>query len=180
MGTTFSVFDTSGIISNFNVGHDEMWMVNIHYEVYRRAGMVEHDYGTSWEEVPGEMRFVSTAEEGITWGIDPEGEVWRWLEGEISIEEIVDNTHHHWIHVPEKQLIKLDVGYNSEVVGIEEDNGDALYREGVTPETVMGTGWSSLGSGYNDVTVCANGQIWASKAEDKDMYFRTGIKNGIT
>jgi hypothetical protein len=93
-------------IKNYNVGNNEFWMVNVHHEVYRRTGLDQEaapwGTGTDWDQVPGEMIYVATAEEGIVWGIDTDGEVWRWLEGEISIEEIVDNTEHHWIHVPEK------------------------------------------------------------------------------
>jgi hypothetical protein len=124
------------------------------------------------------MTFVATAEEGITWGIDVDGEVWRWLEGEISIEEVVDNVDHHWIHVPERKLIAVDVGYNSEVLGIEANTGDVLFREGITADKVMGTGWASIGTDCIDATVCDNGQMWASRTTD--MLFRTGIVLGVT
>jgi hypothetical protein len=165
-GDAWNEFDNSGMIKNFNAGHNEIWMVNVHNEVYQRVG-VDHTaapyaVGTEWNQVPGEQSFVTTAEEGVVWAIDAEGEVWRWRGGEITVEEIVNNVEHGWTHVPERQLIKLDVGYNSQVVGIEENNGNALFRVGVTPENVMGTDWVALGEGFTDVTMCRNGLMWAT------------------
>jgi len=108
------------------------------------------------------MTYIATAEQSVVWAIDVDGEVWRWNGGEITIEAIVNNVDHGWTHVSEKQLIKVDVGYNSQVVGIEEERGEALFRTGVTPEVVMGNDWSSLGNGFTDVTMCRNGLIWAT------------------
>jgi len=120
---------------------------------------------------------VSTAEQGVVWAIDVDGEVWRWRGGEITVEEIVNNVDHDWIHVPEAQLIKVDVGYNSQVVGIEEVGGNALFRTGVTPELVMGNGWANLGTGFTDITMCRNGLMWAT--DGQSVSFRTGIVDQV-
>jgi len=73
-------------------------MVNSHNEVFRRQGVEgsAHGTGTGWEEVPGHMSYVKTAEEGITWAIDEVGEVWKWKGGDISIQVVVDNADHGW------------------------------------------------------------------------------------
>ena len=92
-------------------------MVNVHNEVYSREG-VDHassPWGTGfgWIQVPGEMTYVATAEEGIVWGIDVDGEVWRYDGGEISIQVVINNVDHGWTLVPEKKLMEVDVGYNA-------------------------------------------------------------------
>jgi len=51
-GTGWNVFDQSGLIKNFNAGNNEIWMVNVHHEVYQRVG-VDHaaepySVGTEW------------------------------------------------------------------------------------------------------------------------------------
>jgi len=93
--------------------------------------MSSYNQGTHWEQVYGEHSMVTTAEEGIVWAIDAHGQTWRWNEGQISLEEIIDNADHEWTWIEHEQLIRVDVGYNSQVVGIK-DNGDALFRTGVT------------------------------------------------
>jgi hypothetical protein len=88
-GNAFSCFDTSGSVKNFNAGHNEIWMVNVHNEVYKRIGVdhaqTPYGVGHEWMQIAGEMTYVATAEEGIVWGIDVDGEVWRYDGGEISI-----------------------------------------------------------------------------------------------
>jgi hypothetical protein len=120
-------------IKNFNAGNGEIWMVNVHNEVYRRAGvnMAEYNPGAVWEQVYGEHSMVTTAEEGVVWAIDAHGQTWRWNSGEISLEEIIDNTDHDWTWIDPEQLTRVDVGYNSQVVGIDTA-GSAKWRVGVT------------------------------------------------
>jgi hypothetical protein len=166
IGTGWKEFDTSKTVKNFNAGNNEIWMVNVHNEVYRRDG-VDHtakpyEAGTSWKQVLGTQSFVTTAEDGVTWAIDAEGEVWRWDGGVITMEAIVNNVEDDWVHIAEKQLIKVDVGYNSQVVGIESVQGNALFRTGVTESVVSGDNWALLGNGFTDVTMCRNGLMWAT------------------
>lgn len=145
-GTGWTDWDTTSesMFKNFNAGHDEIWMVNVHNEVFRREG-VNHETtpwgtGTGWEEVPGEMSFVATAEEGITWGIDVDGEVWRWIGGEISVEVVVNNIDHGWTLVENKKLLEVDVGHNAQVVGVNSMD-QAFFRKGITEELPMGDDW---------------------------------------
>jgi hypothetical protein len=181
IGTGWNEFDTAGDIKNFNAGNNEIWMVNVHNEVYRRTD-VDHTVeaystGTEWEQVLGLQSFVTTAEDSVTWAIDAEGEVWRWKGGLITIEEIINNVDHEWTHIPQKQLIRLDVGYNSQVVGIEDQGGNVLFRTGVTQDSVSGDNWDVLGNGFTDVTMCRNGFIWAT--DGQTVQFRTGIVDEV-
>jgi len=48
-----------------------------------------------------------------------------------------------------------------------------MFRTGITPENVMGDDWSVLGSGYTDVTMCANGLMWATNGQS--LQFRVGV-----
>jgi hypothetical protein len=174
-GEGWDCFDASGSIKNFNAGNNEIWMVNVHNEVYERVAVVGEAYsaGTSWSQVPGEQTYVTAAEETVVWAIDTEGEVWRWLGGEITLEGIVDNVEHGWTHVPQRQLVRVDVGYNAQVVGLEQGTGNALFRTGITPENVMGDDWAVMESGFTDVTMCSNGLMWATNGES--LSFRVGV-----
>jgi len=165
-GDGWECFVGDGDYKNFNAGNHEIWMVNVHNEVFYREALDNNSppyIGNQWNEVPGLQTYVSTAEDGNTWAIDNEGQVWRWAKGEITVEEIVDNVEHGWTHVPAHQLVMIDVGYNAQVVGIEQGTANALFRTGITPENVMGDDWFVLDPGFNDVTMCANGLIWATK-----------------
>ena len=169
VGNAWSEFDTSMTIKNFNAGNNEIWMVNLHHEVYRRTG-VDHaanpwETGVAWEAVAGPQAFVATAEEGITWAIDAEGEVWRWKQGLITIEQVIDNVAHEWEHIAERQLIRVDVGGpTSTVVGIEQ-GGNALFRTGVKHDSPKGDNWAELGTGFTDITACRNRAIWATDGQ---------------
>jgi len=161
--------DLEGPVKNFNAGNNEIWMVNVHNEVYSRK-----TDETAWTPRPGHQAFVTVAETEVVWAIDAVNEVWRWDDGDITLEEIVDNVQcGGWTHVEQRQLVKLDVGYNAQVVGIEEGTGNAVFRTGVTPENVMGDDWFVLGSGYTEATMCANGLMWATTGDS--LEFRVGI-----
>lgn len=47
------------------------------------------------------MAYVATAEQGIVWALDGEGNVWVLNEGTISIEEVIDNAEHDWVLIPD-------------------------------------------------------------------------------
>jgi hypothetical protein len=99
-GTGWNEFDTTNTIKNFNAGNNEIWMVNVHNEVYRRVGVDQtnsaYDAGNEWTQVLGVQSFVTTAEDAVVWAIDDEGEVWRWGQGAITIEDIINNVDHQW------------------------------------------------------------------------------------
>jgi hypothetical protein len=153
-------------------------MVNVHNEVYQREG-VDHlssPYGTGfgWVQVPGEMTYVATAEEGIVWGIDADGEVWRYDGGDISIQVVINNVDHGWTLVPEKKLLEVDVGYNAQVVG-SNNQMQAFFRNGITEDEPMGTSWFQFEDELTHIVMCGNGQIFAIMANDRQVYYRTEV-----
>jgi hypothetical protein len=86
------------------------------------------------------MSFVATAEEGIVWGIDPEGEVWRYDGGEISIQEVINNVDHGWKLIADKKMLEVDVGYNAQVVA-SNNEGQTFFRNGITEDLPEGVNW---------------------------------------
>jgi len=74
-----------------NIGRGQVWGVDKYKEIYRRKFTAANPDGVEWEQIPGSMRWVSTAEEGIVWALDDEDDIWIWEEGKISVEEIVRN-----------------------------------------------------------------------------------------
>ena len=66
-------------------------------EVFKRLGLKKsNEMGDDWKQVNGQMSFVATAEQGLIWSIDGQGDAWTWNLSEISIEEIIDNTKENW------------------------------------------------------------------------------------
>jgi len=136
--------------------------------------------GTSWEQVPGRQRFVSSAEEGIVWAIDPEDDVWILKTGEISIQEYTDNIEEGWTLIENyagNTMIQLDSGYNSQLVAVNAE-GKAFYREGITKANPKGTGWSGVFNQQNyewlHITMCDNGRVWATDTNHM-IHYRTGV-----
>jgi len=151
-------------------------MVNLHHEVYRRVG-VNHQQdpygvGTSWTQILGEMAFVATAEEGIVWGIDFEGEVWRYDGGSISIQEVINNVDHGWKLIADAKMIEVDVGYNSQVVG-SNNEGLAFFRNGITEELPEGSSWFQFDGTSEHIVMCGNGQIFA--IQNGRVMYRTDV-----
>jgi hypothetical protein len=177
-GNAFECFDTTGSIKNFNAGNNEIWMVNVHNEVYQREG-VDHaqtPYGTGfgWNQIPGDMTYVATAEEGIVWGIDVDGEVWRYDGGDISIQVVINNIDHGWTLVEGAKLLEVDVGYNAQVVG-SNNQQQAFFRNGITEDTPMGSGWFQFEDQFEHIVMCGNGQIFAISSADQHVYYRTQV-----
>ena len=60
-----------GYFKQINVGNWELFGVTEYNEVYHRTNYHADNFmGDDWERVPGHMAMVSTAEEGIAWGLD--------------------------------------------------------------------------------------------------------------
>ena len=60
------------------------------------------------------------------------------------------------------KLDKLDVGKDGHVLGLIYDNGNIFWREGVTAQLKIGTGWKPMdGLQAEDVAICTNGMIFA-------------------
>lgn len=127
-----------------DAGNNELWGINRYHEVYQRLELNDNDkIGKSWKQVPGDMSKLSSAEKGIVWAVDSgkgsEAEIWVLKVGSITVQKIIENERLGWTLV-EKKLVKVDVGYNSQVVGLD-DGQDAFFRTGVTKANPMGDGW---------------------------------------
>jgi hypothetical protein len=86
------------------------------------------------------MNYVSTAEEGIVWGLDRIGDVWILNTGGISDEELIENETMGWVLVVDAHLVQLDVGNRGRVAGVTSTM-DCMMRMGVNHAEPMGTGW---------------------------------------
>jgi len=135
---------------HIDAGKGALWAVNLYDEVFQRLGIDGTDattyMGTSWEQIPGRQRFVSSAEEGIVWAIDPEDDVWILKTGDISIQEYTDNIEEGWTLIENyagNTLIQVDSGCNSQLVGVNSQ-GMAYYRTGIAKATPKGDGWSNV------------------------------------
>jgi hypothetical protein len=51
------------------------------------------------------MAFVSTAEQGIVWALDQDGNLWILDTGDISVQEVIDNTDGGWTLVEPEKLM---------------------------------------------------------------------------
>lgn len=153
-------------------------MVNVHNEVYQRKGLDQdqHPYGVGneWDQILGVMTYVATAEQGIVWGIDPVGEVWRYDGGDISIQEVINNVDHGWKLIADAKMIEVDVGYNAQVVATN-NQGQTFFRNGITDDVPEGTSWFQFEDEMAHIVMCGNGQIFAIGKADAQVYFRTDV-----
>jgi hypothetical protein len=53
----------------------------------------------------GSMAFVTTAEEGIVWGLDQSGALWLYDMGQITIQDIIKNEEEGWTLVTPDKLV---------------------------------------------------------------------------
>jgi len=160
-----------------DAGNNELFAVTMFNEVFRRSGLSDDNVlGDGWhQEFTGWMRYVSTAEEGIVWGIDIEYDVWVLHTGSISIQSIINNQELGWTLVEGQKLIQVDTGFNGYTVGLSE-GGQTFWRNEITVDNAMGTSWSTLeGALGSDVTICGNGQIFMLNNEG-GLMFRDGVK----
>jgi hypothetical protein len=132
---------TPGRFQQINCGNWELVGVTAYNEVYHRTGYAEaNPNGDDWEQIPGSMAFVSTAEQGIVWALDVVGGLWILDTGAISEEEVVNNETLGWTLVEDGLLVQVDVGKNGRLVGRKTD-GLTYFRTGITTEVPMGSGW---------------------------------------
>jgi hypothetical protein len=124
------------------------------------------------------MAYVSTAEEGIVWSLDEKGEVWVLKTGSISKDDFVPNDELGWTHAPDALLIQVDVGYNSQVAGVD-DEGVVYWRTGITDGNFGGDGWTTFEDGtplMSHVTVCDTGNFWGTTL-DHTVYMRGNVND---
>jgi hypothetical protein len=91
----------------------------------------------------GSMAFVTTAEEGIVWGLDQSGALWLYDDGTISTVDVIKNEEHGWTLVEDGKLVQVDVGKNGRLLGRKTD-GLTYFRTGITTDVPMGDGWNQV------------------------------------
>jgi hypothetical protein len=112
------------------------------------------------------MIYVSTAEQGVVWALDVEGDVWIYETGDISIEEPYNPEDDGYTPAGPLTALRwkaVEVGRYGLVVALDT-NHDLYHREG-TPnhEEPIGTDWTLLEDtqNFHSVSVCGTGRVWA-------------------
>jgi hypothetical protein len=114
------------------------------------------------------MIYVSTAESGIVWALDVEGDVWIYETGTITEEDVYDPEDDDYKKPPSSdndpiRWKAVEVGRYGLVVALDH-NHDLYHRTGTpNPDAPIGTGWEllELSQNYHSVSVCGTGKIWA-------------------
>jgi hypothetical protein len=178
-GNSWAMVD-SYYFKQMDAGNNELYAVTMFNEVFRRMGLNAQEgqvVGSGWEQNQqiGWMRYVSTAEEGVVWGIDVEYDVWVLYTGTISTVDIINNQQQGWTLVEPQKLVQIDTGFNGYTVGLA-DGGQAYWRNDVSVDVPMGTGWSTLDGALGmDLTICGNGQMFMLDNAG-GLMFREGVK----
>lgn len=92
------------------------------------------------------MIYVSTAEQGIVWALDVEGDVWIYETGDITVDIPYNPEDDDFVPVGPTDLRwkAVEVGRYGLVVAINTDH-DLYHRAGTpNPDTPIGTGWTLL------------------------------------
>jgi hypothetical protein len=169
-------------LEQVDVGLWEVWGVNIYNEVYRRedlsAGMPQ---GSQWISEVGTMIYVSTAERGVAWALDVEGDVWIYVKsGSICDPEVDDDCSPYnpedddfvKVEPQDRSWKAVEVGRFGLVLAIDS-NHDLYHREG-TPnkDEPIGTGWTNLEDTQNfkSVSVCGTGRFWAVSEDGNGVF----------
>jgi len=159
-----------------SVGNWHVWGIDRFHQMYQRIGVsADNISGDSWDQTERYMAWVSTAEEGIVWSLDDKGDVFVLKTGSISVDPFVPNNELGWTHAPDALLIQVDVGYNSQVAGVDEE-GQVYWRTGITDGAFGGDGWTTIPDSplMNHVTVCDTGIFWGSTPDHK-VFMRSGV-----
>jgi hypothetical protein len=162
-------------LEQLDVGVWEVWGVNIYNEVYRRTDLSNNNkLGATWEQVAGTMIYVSTAEQGVVWALDVEGDVWIYETGDISVEEQYDPETDDYIPAGPQDLRwkAVEVGRYGLVVALDT-NHDLYHRAGTpNPDAPLGTGWNLLedSQNFHSVSVCGTGRVWAVSDNGNGMF----------
>jgi hypothetical protein len=159
--------EVDGYLSQVSVGNWHVWGVSRFNELFERTEVSgDKAIGEEWLQRESYMAYVSTAEEGIVWSLDEKGEVWILKSGSISIDDTVPNGELGWTHAPDALLVQVDVGYNSQVAGVD-DQGAVYWRTGITDGVFGGEGWMTIDDSpaMHHVTVCDTGVFWGNTAE---------------
>jgi len=95
---------------------------------------------TDWTNEPGTLIWIACTQRTVVWGLDEDNEIWFHTAGQIEIgDELTDVV---WDPVPGKKMIKLDVGRDGSVVGLDE-NAEVWWRMNITPTERKGDSWET-------------------------------------
>ncbi|KAK6625221.1 hypothetical protein RUM43_005512 [Polyplax serrata] len=139
--------------------------------------------GQRWSSVtvpPGcEVSQVSVGATGLVWAVLWNGKA--LVRTGITRECFMGNA---WVEVETPgeslSLQQIAIGYNG-LWAITRDsrvwfrkgiNGD---NAGLSESLAKGTGWIEMIGNMSDISVSSNDQVWAVGADDKILYFRTGV-----
>jgi len=150
-------------LTQIDAGNNEVWGVNHWHEVFKRVGITaDTPGGTEWEEIPCEMSYVSTAEQGIVWAIDDNHDVWVLRTGSISTETEINN-YPEWEkptdptspdaypdNVLDAYLTYVDVGRQGQLVGLKS-SGCSFWMRDISVDQPKGSGlWYDLTNDQSD------------------------------
>lgn len=82
----------------------------------------------------------------MVWALDVEHDVWALDAGKIKIRTIIKNEKWGWTLISPKKFKKVDVGFNSHVVGLDMD-GNVFYRTQITSSNPKGVDWDQMITG---------------------------------
>ena len=118
------------------------------------------------------MRYVATAEEGITWSIDEDDAAFIYRHGEISVE--VSEKKKFWTGT-DGAFVNIDIGKGGTVIGITKDD-KFMYRKGVTPKKPAGKKWVEIefDGKLVEATIGLDGTIFAI-TDGNELYYRKDI-----
>jgi hypothetical protein len=168
-GNGWEVLEDAQNIKQVDVGNYEMVGVNMNHEIWKRVGITdENSSGTTWEQIPGALMWVSVNELSDYWGVDEAYDVWWHQDGQVS----TDPTEDDWDRTDDPnayQMIQLDVGRDGKVWGTD---GNQLYwRAGISETTIKGTHWEIVESSpVHNVAHCTNGLVYVVTHDNKLRY----------
>jgi len=167
-----------GRMKQVEVGRSQVWGINKWNEIWYREQCTEGQQDcdlttTEWTSEPGVLSWIAASQKELVWGIGAcDGVNKVWFQGTI------EGDTGEWIAVPPQKMIKLDVGRDGNVVGLDE-NAEIWWRTGISPVLKQGSTWDSQGNKGTfdafDVTICTTGNSFA-RGTDNQFYVRTGVR----
>lgn len=101
-------------------GECQTYAVNLHHEIHRRTECTEATpAGTAWEQVGGQLMWISVGHGPVLWGVDYGNDVWY---NQLGTPEICDphcGTTPIWEEIPPTTMHSLDVGRDGHVWAVD-------------------------------------------------------------
>jgi hypothetical protein len=145
-------------------GGRSIWAISIDEDIYAWNG-------NSWQQTPGaKLRQLSAAEDGSVWGVNQEGQAYRW---NVDLKT--------WQHVPcEWPLVHLAVGNEREVWGVINNNGEIDPRSRSNVVHWDGKNWVISGNEVMKLVSCgADGTLWGINQERFTFRFKKDTQEWV-